>query len=264
MEKITDLWNIRMRASKSAGCLKSKVKGLRSIHISGAEGIYNPPEIAKAIREYTLRAMNHSRGAPDNIVITIEKIKRKPFIIPLLPVSTVRCDSPDEAGRIIHKILASAGISEKAIKSGFRVVTGKISMRGASLILSDSGIRAEPDQHRGVRVSGLGIMKNTGESLSRRLAKEGINTKTVKEALVLASKVASCRGVAAELCISDDPDYTTGYVSARKLGYIRIPNIKYKGSAAGGRVFFINKESDVTHVIEYLEKTPAIVGKFSL
>lgn len=264
MGKITNLWNIRMRASKSAGSLTSKVKGLKSIHISGAEGIYKPPEIAKVIRDYTLRAMNHSRGVPDNIVITIEKIKQKPFIIPLLRVSTVKCDSPDEAGRIIFKILASAGISKKAIKSGIKVVTGKISMRGASLILSDSGIRAEPDKQRGVRVSGLGIRENIGESLSRRLTKQGINTKTVKEALVLASKVASCRGVAAELCISDDPDYTTGYVSAREFGYIRIPNIKYKGSAAGGRVFFINKESDVTHVIEYLEKTPAIVGKFPL
>ena len=208
--------------------------------------------------------MNHSRGMPDNIVITIEKIKQEPFIIPLLPVSTITCDSPKEAERIIYETLISVGISKKAIKSGIKVVTGKISMQGASLILSDSGVRAEPDKQRGVRVSRLGIRKNIGKGLSRRLAKKGINTKTVKEALVLASKVASCRGIAAELCISDDPDYTTGYVAVRKLGYIRIPNIKYEGSAIGGRVFFIDKGSDVTHIIEYLEKTPVIVGKFPL
>ena len=48
----------------------------------------------------------------------------------------------------------------------------------------------------------------------------------VKEALMLASKAASWPDVIAEVCISDDPDYTTGYIASKELGYLRIPNIK--------------------------------------
>ena len=36
-------------------------------------------------------------------------------------------------------------------------------------------------------------------------------------------------GVVAELCWSDDPDYTTGYVAGKNIGYVRIKPI-YKQS----------------------------------
>ena len=61
----------------------------------------------------------------------------------------------------------------------------------------------------------------------------GLNNTTVKEAIILASKVAACRQVTAELCISDDPGYTTGYISSKKYGYVRIPHIKKKGEKNG-------------------------------
>jgi 6-carboxyhexanoate--CoA ligase len=67
----------------------------------------------------------------------------------------------------------------------------------------------------------------------------------------------------AELCISDNPDYTTGYVALRKYGYIRIPHIKRKGRKNGGRVFFIEEHTDRDSVIEYLEKTPVLINKTS-
>jgi 6-carboxyhexanoate--CoA ligase len=133
-------------------------------------------------------------------------------------------------------------------------------MHGAALVLSESAVRVEPDRQRGVRVSRLGILREAERRLSRRLARKGINTITVKEALVLASKVASCGDVLAELCVSDDPDYTTGYVASRGFGYVRIPNIKHKGSSSGGRVFFTKEGADVTRIVEYLERTPMIVG----
>jgi 6-carboxyhexanoate--CoA ligase len=76
---------------------------------------------------------------------------------------------------------------------------------------------------------------------------------------VLASKVASAGGVLAELCVSDDPDYTTGYLACRKLGYLRIPNIKRAGSRRGGRVFFIKGDADLNGVISYLEEKPVLV-----
>ena len=42
-----------------------------------------------------------------------------------------------------------------------------------------------------------------------------INTTTVKEALILASKLHHAH-IIAEVCISDDPDYTTGYFASEK------------------------------------------------
>jgi 6-carboxyhexanoate--CoA ligase len=95
--------------------------------------------------------------------------------------------------------------------------------------------------------------------LSKRLARLGINTDTVKEALVLASKVASTDGVVAELCASDDPGYTTGYVASKAIGYTRLTNIKEKGSPRGGRVFFLQSGADVGGVAASLEAAPALV-----
>jgi 6-carboxyhexanoate--CoA ligase len=256
------LWSVRMRASQEAKGKEHGAKGRRTkereIHISGAEGLYRFSELDNAIEGYFLRAMGHPKGMADRVVITIEKMTERPLIVPLLPVSTVICNSPGEAGGIIEGLLAGEGISRRAIMQGIRIVTGDAGIPGAALVLAESGIRTEPDKVRGVRVSRLGIEQGSEKRLSAKLARKRINTATVKEAIVLASKVASCKEVMAELCISDDPDYTTGYVASRGPGYVRIPHIKKRGSIKGGRVFFIQDGADVDRVIAYLEKRPVM------
>jgi 6-carboxyhexanoate--CoA ligase len=134
-------------------------------------------------------------------------------------------------------------------------------MRGAALITSKCGYRLEPDVKRGVRASRLGIDSAVLKVLSRRLQKCGINTDIVKEALILASKVTSCKHVIAELCVSDDPHYTTGYVASKHFGYLRIPHIKPQGSRSGGRAFFVNEGAQVKKIINYLEEIPVLVTK---
>jgi 6-carboxyhexanoate--CoA ligase len=255
------MWSVRMRASKRVESRKSKVKSSKTteIHISGAEGLYGSSEVDRIAGDYLLRAMSHSRGIPDRVVITIEKMRRKPSEISLLGISTAKCDSPEEAGEIIYGILSAAGVSRRAIGKGLRIAAGRVVTHGAALISSGSAARYEPDRERGVRVSRLGIAKDSEKRLRGRLAKKGIDTITVREAVILASKVASCKGIVAELCISDDPDYTTGYVASRKSGYVRIPNIKGRGSRRGGRVFFVREGSDIERIIEYLERRPVVV-----
>ena len=137
-------------------------------------------------------------------------------------------------------------------------------MRGAALISSGKGARLEPDRQRGVRVSRLGITGLASKLLSTRLSRDKINTDTVKEALVIASKVVSHKDVIAELCISDDPDYTTGYVASKKFGYVRVPHIKRQGSKSGGRAFFVRDGSDIPLLIHYLETMPVLIGKAAL
>ena len=95
--------------------------------------------------------------------------------------------------------------------------------------------------------------------MSKKLKSLGLNNTTVKEALLLASKVASCRDILAEICVSDDPDYTTGYIASRKFGYLRILNIKKTGSMCGGRVFFVREGADPGKVISYLQNKPVVL-----
>lgn len=266
--------SIRMRASKKVKSQTSNVKrdNLKletrdakpdDIHISGAEGIFHERKRARIVGEYIKRAMDHPRGTPDSIVITIERIQRAPTMVRMAPVTTLRNNSVPEATESIKKILRASGISAKAVKNALKVVYGDETMRGASLICAGSGRRVEPDKKRGVRATCFGVSGAAERSLAVMLAEQGLNNTTVKEALLLASKVVSCRSVLAELCVSDDPHYTTGYVSTRSYGYVRIPRIKKKGEKKGGRVFFVEDDADIGALIEFIEKTPVIVNRIT-
>lgn len=257
MEK---LWSIRMRASKKAPGGGRPAVNREEIHISGAEGLYPAADLQRVLKRYCERALHHPKGKPDTIVLTLEEIQEKPHAISTLPLSTVMCASPPEARRIARNLLQAVGISEKALKTAFTILQ-KGGMRGAALVSAEKGVRLEPDRRRGVRVSRLGTAKPASGILSSRLARFGMNSDTVKEALVLASKVASCSGVSAEVCISDDPHYTTGYVASELFGYVRIPACKRSGQKTGGRVFFIQEGSDIAKIIRHLERRPVLVDR---
>lgn len=249
------LLNIRMRASR-----KGKGRNPLVLHISGAEGIYEESERLRAVQSYVARALNHPKGSPDSIVVSIEEITRKPRMIRALPIRTAKCDSPVRAKGIIRRILKKAGVSATALSAAEGVLNdGR--MRGASVVSAVAGRRLEHDRARGVRASRLGITAEADRTLSRRLARRGIKTTTVKEAVILASKVAACPSIIGEVCISDDPDYTTGYVSSREFGYVRIPHIKKMGSRRGGRVFFVSEGSDVEGIREFLEDMPVMINE---
>ncbi len=254
------MWNIRMRASKLANGHDEKTDRTKDIHISGAEGIFSENEIGRAINQYLKRAFAHSRGRPDKIFFTIEDVKQLPMKVPILTVTTIQCSTKQEAMELTTKRLLELGIEANAIKSAFKIINSDFAIRGAALIKMKSGIRSDHDIERGIRVSRLGIEGDAGRKLSRKLTKLNINTTRVKEALTLASKVAYHKDVIAEICISDDPDYTTGYIASKEFGYIRITNIKSHGDMRGGRVFFIKEDTDVSGLINYLEKTPVIIA----
>ncbi len=255
-----NLFSVRMRASQKTRGKKGVI--CSETHISGAEGLYTKPELQRIVSQYIGRAMAHPRGKADHIVVTLEEIKQKPARIHALPVTTVQCKSPFRGTNIVKRILYSLGISPLAADSALALFA-KGNMRGAALVTSEKGIRLEPDRKRGVRVSRLGIDKSAQTSLAIRLARQGINTDTVKEALILASKIASVRDIIAELCISDDPDYTTGYVASGTYGYLRVPHIKPRGSKMGGRAFFVKDGTRTEAIIHYLERVPVVVHTVS-
>lgn len=229
------------------------------MHISGAEGIYDDPDVAGAVAEYTKRAFTHPRGKPDRIVITLEKLCGKPSKVPLLSVKTFNSPSPEIAEEIIRKNLSDLGVSSFALNKALKILRSPDTMRGASLLLMKSGKRVEPDRKRGIRVSRLGIEGAAQIRLKTILSRLKINTDTVREALILASKVASSPDVIAEVCISDDPDYTTGYIASSNFGYQRLTNIKRHGEMHGGRVFFLREDAEIGHLIYYLENTAVLI-----
>ena len=77
--------------------------------------------------------------------------------------------------------------------------------------------------------------------------------------MVLAAKVAAAPGMVAELCWSDDPEYTTGYVASPRHGYVRIPCLKEKNSSNGGRAFFVSPDADLEALQHFLEEQPVLV-----
>ncbi|MEW6601556.1 MAG: 6-carboxyhexanoate--CoA ligase [Nitrospirota bacterium] len=239
-------YSIRMRSAKSGG------------HVSGAEGIYEKHDISNIVKEYTERALIHDKGSADEIRITIEELKEKPKKISSLPLYTLNTKNAGAAKKAAREILTSVGITERAIEEAFSALDVGITMRGA-MLMNIEGVRLEPDLLRGVRVTRMGITEKAAADLSRKLGRLGLNNSTVKEALILASKVHKYRMMLGELCISDDPNYTTGYVATRTHGYIRLPRIKKRGVPFGGRAFFITG-GEVKDLIKYLQITPVLIN----
>lgn len=252
-----------MRASQYADGPQPSGDARKEEHISGAEGLYSASDIPIVAGRFFERALRHPKGRVDKIIVTAERIGQKPLIIPALPVRTVISKTPDEGRRVVQEILFRLGITKKTLHTGFAIIE-KGGMRGASMISAEKGVRLEPDRQRGVRVSRLGITASASKTISSRLSRYGINTDTVKEALILASKVLSHRDIIAELCISDDPDYTTGYVASKKFGYVRIPHIKRKRDKTGGRALIVREDADIPSLVLYLETMPVLIGKASL
>ncbi len=221
-------------------------------HISGAETIVDDEKyIEPTTNEFIKRALSHENGAPDFINIKIEKINKNEVVyINHLPIKTINCKNKEEARKIAKNILKNEGINDDLIKKAFGIIDNG-GMRGAS-ILNLKGERLEPDRDRGVRVKNI----STTEELKEKILKNNIGTDRTVDAIAIATKVIKL-GVIAELCTSDNKNYTTGYI-ATKDGYFRITNLK-KENEKGGRVFFVKNDINVEDLIYKLENKPFIV-----
>ncbi len=241
-------YSVRMRASR------------KGMHISGAEGLYLSDEISRVVKEYTSRAISHERGMPDDINLSVDKIAGPLISISSLPLCTVNTLNSDSAKNAAQKILSLPGISRLAVIKAFKLISARGDFSGAFLMDKNGNLLQEKE--KSIRVSRIGITRQSAVELSRKLGRRGINNSRVKEALILASKVQQHPAVLGELCISDDPGYTTGYAASSNSGYARLPNIKKKGDHSGGRVIFV-KSKKITGLLNYLKNEPVIINKIS-
>lgn len=238
-----------------------------NIHVSGSERILYEPDVEKVLGELIYRALS-SYTRPDEIIISVDKIEPQSITyIQSLDVKTIESHSCLSAEETAKQMLESDGIKPGVIKKAFNLLSNGPSpegnnMRGAIVMDASSGNRIEPDISRGIRVSRIDYTGEARSLLEKELHSYGIYHTRVTEALAIASKVCSRTETIAELCWSDNPDYTTGYVASSTNGYIRITNMKEKGSLRGGRVLFVNTAGlSLDDYINYLERQPVLINK---
>jgi 6-carboxyhexanoate--CoA ligase len=248
------MFSIRMRAEKNKK------------HISGAEKLVDKCMISTTIMELAQRALTHEKGEPDIINISVESLKTPVRKITSLPLILTNVQNETEGKTLARKLLHELGIPGSCIEKSISLLENGPAegenMRGA-IIMDINGNRLEPDKDRGVRASRIGITEEASQELHTALSYKGLSAyfTYISEALVLATKVASVKGTIGELCWSDDPSYTAGYVASGKMGYIRIPHLKNKGNPYGGRVFFV-ENIDPGNYINEMESAPVLVDKF--
>ncbi|WP_457755061.1 6-carboxyhexanoate--CoA ligase [Thermovibrio ammonificans] len=250
------LFSVKMRSSKGG------------VHISGAERIVKEEEVEQTVLELLRRAKHHSRGEADFINVKVEKLKKEPLKLKALPVFEVRSRLPVE--KVLRRLSYPLIPEELVVKTYKLLLKGPAPngsvMRGAAVIEVPEGRRLEEDRFKGVRASMLDGTEELRREL-QRLAGDKF-TENFAEALVLSTKVLHHPDVLGELCISDDPDYTTGYISLKGKGYFRVEGIKPKGLKKGGRAIFVKKGCSFKKLAEYLKEEPVIVteasGYFSL
>lgn len=228
-------------------------------HVSGGERLVSThEEMHRAVEELLRRPKEY-----DRMVITVERLCQMERVRKALTIYSYDFEDVESAHSFAVERLKEEGVREEVarlalelLKRGPNPKGGN--MRGAVLMDFQTGERLEPDRERGIRTV---RMDWKDRKLVKKLLRErGIKRQYLErllDALVLATKNLYC-GVLAELCWSDDPDYTTGYVAGRSLGYLRIKPMKELGVPLGGRVYFVKKES-LEELIECLEKKALLV-----
>ena len=235
-----------MRASQQVGEGEQK----REQHISGAERIVNRDSVEAVCTAMVRRAMTHSKGDPDFINVKIEKVHESDIqILKALPVTRVDVETWQEGLEKAFGVVgdAAVGIREKLPE----LLRETFPMRGAMLYDIATGERLEPDHERGVRATYMDALHSSEVDGCKN---------HFNEAIVLATKVANAPGMVAEFCVSDDPNYVTGYVASKELGYVRIMKMKEMGDENGGRIFlFDSRKASAEECIEYLQKKKVLV-----
>lgn len=242
------IYSLKMRASKHTGSIQE--------HVSGAEKILPQQELPQQMEALLSRALHHAKGKADFINLKIEAISSESLkYIEALPVSTHEAATPAEGRQFMCQIMTELGLTPDKCQKILELFQATYGMRGAMLLDVDTLERLEPDKQRGIRATYMDSIAPKGEA---KAICDGKNH--FQEALVLASKVLSAPNIIGELCMSDDPDYITGYIATRDKGYIRITQLKEMGCPDGGRIFlYRGPKSQVENCIKYLQEQRVLV-----
>ncbi|MEG7381312.1 6-carboxyhexanoate--CoA ligase [Bacillus subtilis] len=239
-------YSVRMRASMNG----SHEDGGK--HISGGERLIPFHEMKRTVNALLGKGLSHSRGKPDFMQIQFEEVHEPIKAIQPLPVHTHEVSSPEEGQVLARLLLEREGVSREMIEKAYEQIPEWSGVRGAVVFDIHSGKRVDQ-----TRVSRIDWTDANFEKWASRFHVPA--HPRIKEALALASKVSRHPITIAELCWSDDPDYITGYVAGKKMGYQRITAMKEYGIEEGCRIFFIDGSEDANTYIHELEKQPILI-----
>ncbi len=239
-------FSIKMRASRN------------DTHLSGAERIVKEKEIKKVLDQLYKRGFKKN---PDNLTIKIEEIKKEiKFIQKTLKIENLKFKNQKTANeKAIDLISNHTGIKRDIVKFYIDLIHNGASpdrenMRGAMIVNTD-GERIEFDKYRGIRT--VLVDYENREKAVEKFLKNGYTERTA-DALALTTKNLNYPDMIAEYCISDEADYTTGYVSIGNIYYRFIP-LKEKGNKKGGRIYFVKNSISLKDFYDYLQKEPVLI-----
>ncbi|WP_325530085.1 6-carboxyhexanoate--CoA ligase [Sporomusa sp.] len=245
------LYSVRMRAAQGGA------HELGGKHVSGAERLVGRELLTATVTAMLERALSHSRGAADFTNLVIEAVPARDIQETVcLPVTTIAVTGVIAGRAAAQTELIKAGVAPAAAAAGLAALAGVNGMRGAIIADARTGVRLDTSGQSGIRVSRMDIADE--QAYLGWLKSQGYNNTHIREAIVLASKVMAAPGMVAELCWSDDPEYTAGYV-ATPGGYTRFTHLKPYGSEIGGRIFFVKENTNMDQLIKYLQYQPVLI-----
>lgn len=245
-----ELYSIKMRGASPVNHKKG------GNHISGAERIINYESLKDEILNLIDRALTHPKGRSDFINISIQKIHDTSNIIYINPLN-IKTLSLDDDENIPYNILKLLGFSYDKSKYAMDLLLKQSNLKGA-LIVSFDTLKEFHDHI--TRCVNMDYDSSIKEDLDKFLNNNNFLGKYLKDALCLSSKICNHKNVLCEICISDDPNYKTGYISSKALGYIRINNLKPHNHKCGGRIIFIKDENKLNETIDYLKNSIVIIN----
>lgn len=214
-----------------------------------------------------LRAQEKKSNLPDKITVHVEYLENAaPSLLSALDVITLNVTEPKIGRSAAKRLLRFLGVSNRAIDCVIKAIINGAApsganMRGAMIVDATTGQRLEPDQERGVRASRFDWTDDACDAVKLVLSKNGLAHFRTREALALATKVVHAPGAIAELCWSDDPDYTAGYVASHKTGYVRFPVLKQTGDERGGRAIFVDRTRlNIDTMLQYLKNEVVLIS----
>jgi 6-carboxyhexanoate--CoA ligase len=243
------LYSVRMRASENES---HEISGK---HISGGELLSSYSDLRISVNTLLEKALNHSRGKPDFFQIQCEIVNQPIRLVNPLTVQTNEVTTVEKGQELARYLLEKTGVPKDIIEKAYKQIP-EYAVRGAILIDIHTGDRVDQRIYKGVRVSKMDWQTKNFEKWAKSKTVP-INPR-LKEALTLATKVCNHKSTIAELCWSDDPDYITGYVASKNIGYQRITKLKHYGNESGCRIFFVDT-SDINTYMSYLEEQPILV-----
>jgi len=192
------------------------------------------------------RALSHEFGPADEAHIVERLNDVKGIALPLMRVVADEHWNMRGARKLAWKLPCGVGVLRRTADGAIELIAHGTAPDGDNMRdavhMSLDGERCEA--HEGVRTSKLGTSTSVYKHL-KRIECVGLRFRAqpIAEALTVASNVASCEGVVAELCWSNEPSNS---VASRKLGLVRIPHLKPVGKAKE-RIGFI-EQMDLTTV----------------